>query len=120
MKKDPIDVLLDYYVEHMPKTVYLMKNPDRYPVVEKAVREIAEMAQVCDSDAKIEIEPDELTGSSLCLTITSNLFVIDEIDKFCAALKEADTFEACPLTNGNVSISMTFEDAWIPAPPKTK
>lgn len=117
-KKDEIDELLAFYEEHMPKTVYLMKNPDRYPIIENAVKEISEMARACDADAKIKIYPDDLTGSTLCLEITSSLFVIDVIDKFCDALKVANTFEACPLTTGDVSVSMTFQDAWIPAPPK--
>lgn len=120
MKRDRIDELLDYYVEHMPTTVYLVKNTDRYSIIEKAVREIAEMALLYDNSAKIEIRPDELTGTTLCLYITSSLFVIDEIDKFCVSLKAADTFEACPLTTGDISVSLTFKDAWMPAPPKQK
>ena len=112
-----IEDLLDYYVAHMPKSVYLMKNKDRYPIIEKAVKEIGDMALLCDKDAKIDIHPDALTGCTLCMDITTDLFVIDYIDKFCAALKEASTFEACPLTDGRLSVSMTFKDAWVPAPP---
>jgi len=113
-----IDDLLDYYVEHMPEKVYLMKNPDRYPAIEKAVKEIAEMALICDAEATIDIHPDSLTGSTLCLAITSDIFAIDCIDKFCKSLKEATTFEACAKTNGMLSVSMTFQDAWIPVPPQ--
>ena len=113
-RKDPIDVLLKSYEALMPETAYLKKNPNRYPEVEKAVREIASLALDCDSEAKIEIKPDELTGSSLCLTIVSNLIVIDEIDKFCTSLAKADNFEVCPRTDGTVSLGMCFENAWIP------
>lgn len=120
MNKDIIDALLDEYVKLMPKTAYLMKNPDRYPEVEKAAREIADMALTCDGDAKIEMIPDKLTGSSLCLRITADLFTVDMIDKFCEALKKANTFETNALTNGQVQIGMTFEDAWIPASPSNK
>lgn len=118
MKSDKIDELLDYYVEHMPSTVYLVKNGNRYPIIEKAVREITEMALLYDSNAKIDIRPDELTGTTLCLYITSSLFVIDEIDKFCSSLKTANTFEVCALTTGDISVSLTFKDAWVAAPPK--
>lgn len=117
MNKDIIDTLLDEYLRLMPKTVYLMRNPNRYPEVEKAAREIADMALACDGDAKIEMVPDELTGSSLCLRITADLFSIDMIDKFCDALKVANTFESNALLNGKVQIGITFEDAWLPAPP---
>ncbi len=116
MKNDSINLLLEEYVRLMPKTSYLMKNPDRYPVVEKATHEIANITLKCDEDAKIEIYPDELTGSSLCLKITADIIVMDMIDKFCEALKVADTFETGALTNSQVFIAMTFEDAWIPAP----
>ena len=115
-----IDTLLEYYVQHMPKTVYLVKNKQRYPVIEKAVKEIGEMALAVDDGAKIKIEPDELTGTTLCMYITTNLFVVDMIDKFCELLKEATTFEVCPLTNGMLSVSLTFQDAWVPASPNTQ
>lgn len=118
MKNDSINLLLEEYVRLMPKTAYLMKNPDKYPAVEKAAREIADMALKCDEDAKIEIYPDELTGSALCLKITADVIVMDMIDKFCEALKVADTFETGALTNGQVFMAITFEDAWIPAPPR--
>ena len=112
-----IDELLNYYEGLMPKKAYLMVNKERYPIIVKAVKEICDMASLCDKEAKVDIHPDPLTGTTLCLDITTNLFVIDYIDKFCAALKEATTFEACPLTNGMLSVSMTFQKAWVPAPP---
>ena len=115
---DQIDKLLESYVKLMPKTVYLVKNKDKYPTIEKAVREISDMALSIDNEAKIKIKPDELTGTTMCLTITTNVFVVDMIDKFCDLLKEASTFEACPLTNGMLSVSITFQDAWVPAPTK--
>ena len=114
-RKDPIDALLETYEALMPETAYLKKNPLRFPMIENAVREIASLALDCDSNAQIEIKPDDLTGSSLCLTIISNLIVIDEIDKFCKALAKANNFEVCPRTDGPVSLGMCFEDAWIPA-----
>ncbi len=114
MKKDPIDILLDAYMRLMPSTAYLKKNPDRYCEVEQAIKEIAQLATDCDSNAKIEIKPDELTGSSLCLTVVSSLIVIDEIDKFCTALAKADSFEVCPRTDGTISLGICFENAWVP------
>lgn len=117
MKKfDVLDELLACYKKHMPKTAYLMKNPDRYSEVEKAVKAISDFALAIDSNAQVEAKPDELTGSSLCLEITTDLIVVDEIDKFCSAISKADTFEVCPLTNGKIFFGLTFEDAWIPAP----
>lgn len=117
MKKfDVLDELLAFYKKHMPKTAYLMKNPARYHEVEKAVEEISDFVLSIDSNAKVEAKPDNLTGSSLCFEITTDLIVVDEIDKFCVALSKADTFEASPLTNGKIFFALTFEDTWIPAP----
>lgn len=118
MSYSKIDDLLKRYLELMPKTVYLVKNQARYSIIEKAVREIADMALLYDSSAKIEIKPDELTGTTLCLFITSSLFVIEQIDKFCASLKVANTFEVCALKSGDISISLTFQNAWEAAQPK--
>lgn len=118
MKKiDVIDVLIDLYKKYMPETVYLIENPSRYSEAEKAVEIISDLALAIDSTAKIEAKPDDLTGTSLCLEIITDLIVIDELDKFCSALKKADTFEVSPLTNGKIFFGLTFENTWIPAPP---
>lgn len=110
-----IEKLLKYYEEHMPRTVYLKKNKDKYQIIEKSVRELAEIAKTYDEDSVITIKPDELTGTTLCLDIETSLLAIDSVDKICEALKIADTLEICPLLNGNVSVAMTFQDAWVPA-----
>lgn len=121
MKKfDVIDALLAFYRKHMPETVYLMKNPERYPKIEKAVEEISSLVLAFDNKAKVKIAPDTLTGSSLCLSFTTNLIVIDEIDKFCSFLSEADTIEICPLKNGQIDLGLTFKNTWIPAPTHRK
>ena len=112
--KDPIDALLEAYKKLMPKTAYLMKNPERYLEVEEAVKEISKLALDCDEGAKIEAIPDDLTGTSLCLTITTNLIVIEEIDTFCSALAKANNFEVCPMVDGSVSLGICFENVWIP------
>lgn len=117
MKKfDSLNKLLAFYKMHMPKTSYLIKNPDRYPEVEKAVKEINDFALSIDNPAKVVAKPDDLTGSSLCLEITTNLIVVEEIDKLCSLLIKADTIEVHPFKNGKITLGLTFEDAWIPAP----
>ena len=114
---DTIDMLLNVYKKLMPETVYLVKNKERYPNIEKTVKAISDMVFNIDEEAMIKVSPDELTGTSLCMEIVTNLFVIDDIDEFCEVLKEATTFEATPFTNGKLHIGFTFEDAWLPAPP---
>ncbi len=115
MKKiDFLDELISFYNKHMPKKVCLMKNPDRYHEVKKAVDKISDFILVGDSDAKISVKPDELTGTSLCLEITTDMIVVDATDKFCDAISKVDTFEFYPLTNGKIFFGISFEDVWMP------
>ncbi len=116
MQNFSLDQLLETYKAFMPKTVYLMKNKKRYDDIVKAVCEIASCAVDVDSDAKVKIFPDDLTGTSLCLQITASLVVIDLLDKFCSALKKASNLEVYPRTDGLIGLGVVFEDAFVPAP----
>lgn len=114
---DVVDQLLETYKALMPKTVYLVKNKKRYDEIVKAICEIASCAVEVDSDAKVRISPDALTGSSLCLEVTASLIVVDLLDKFCSALKKANNFEVYPRTDGLLNFNIVFEDAFVAAPP---
>lgn len=114
---DVVDQLLETYKSLMPKTVYLVKNKQRYDEVVKAICEIASCAVDADRSAKVKISPDPLTGSSLCLEVTASLIVVDLLDKFCSALKKANNFEVLPRTDGFIEFNVVFEDAFVPAPP---
>lgn len=114
---DVVDQLLETYKSLMPKTVYLVKNKQRYDEVVKSICEITSCAVFADRSAKVKISPDPLTGSSLCLEVTASLIVVDLLDKFCAALKKANNFEVLPRTDGLIEFNVVFEDAFVPAPP---
>lgn len=114
---DVVDQFLETYKALMPKTVYLVKNKGRYDEVVKAICEIAAFAVDADSDAKVKVSPDPLTGSSLCLQVTASYIVIDLLDKFCAAIKKASNFEICARTDGLIEFNVVFEDAFVAAPP---
>ena len=121
MKKiDPIDTILALYKKYMPETVYLLKNPDRYPDTMKAVKELSDFVLSIDENAKITATPDDLIGDALCVEITTDLIVVSEIDKLCSLLSKADTLEVNPLTNGKIEVALSFEKVWIPAPPAKK
>ncbi|MGN1103414.1 MAG: hypothetical protein ACI4QI_00930 [Candidatus Coproplasma sp.] len=117
---DSLDQLIDVYKKLMPKTVYLMKNKDRYDNAVKAISEITACAVDADQNAKVIVQPDPLTGTSLCLEIVSSLVVVDMIDKFCSALKQADNFEICPRTDGLIVFGVSFNNAFVPAPPHSE
>lgn len=117
-KFDLVDEFLEFYKTFMPKTVYLMKNKERYDEAVKAICEIAACVVEVDSGAKVKIAPDPLLGSDLCLEITASLIVVDLIDKFCSALNKADNLEVYPRTDGLLGFNVSFREAFIPAPPK--
>lgn len=117
---DSLTELIEIYDKVMPEKVCLMKNPERYHVVANAVSKIGKMAISHDKDSKIEITRDDLTGSSVCMSIITDLFVVEDINGFCDALREANTFEANPRTDGKIQIGLVFEDVWRPAPPSSK
>ena len=114
---DEINQLLETYKSLMPKTVYLVKNKNRYEEVEKAICEIVSCAVEADSESMVSISPDPLTGSALCLEITTSLIIVDLLDKFCTALKKASNFEVYPRIDGLIGFNVVFQDAFVAAPP---
>ena len=117
-KQDEIDALLSFYEEHMPKTVYLMRNKGRYEEIVKAMDDIKKFIETIESDATFEISKDELIGTSLALEVTCTLLSMTEVDQFCDAIKKADSIDITPKTDGNLSVIFGFNDAYVPAPPK--
>ena len=117
-KKDGIDALLAKLEELLPETAVFVKNKERYDEAQQAIREISDFVWQTDKNAKINVFPDELIGSSLCVEIIASLVVIEMVDKFCDALRKADNFEIYPREDGNIALGLVFEDAWVPAPPR--
>lgn len=113
-----VDQLVDYLKRYMPKTAVLVKNKGRYEEIMQAIEEISSFAWAISPDASISVAPDELTGSFMTMDIVTDLIVIDQIDKFCAAIKKANNFEVCARTDGKLSFSVVFHDAFVPAPPR--
>ena len=114
---DEIDTILSVLMSHMPQTVYLVKNKQRYAEVEDAIKAIANFVWSVDESAKITAEPDELTGTSICVEVTAGLVVIDMVDKFCEVLQKANNFEIFPKDDGKIGLGIVFEGAFEPAPP---
>lgn len=116
--KDNLDYFIDYLKEHLPKTAILTKDHERYNEVRQAMQEIRSLLQETNNDVIIKVVPDELTGTSLCLEIISDLIVIDRMDKFSSILRKADNFEIFQRTDGNIGIGIVFEHVFQPAIPK--
>lgn len=117
MENKELKRIIEFYRDYMPKNVVLVKNQPRHTEVENAIREIANLVLSSDEQAKITIQPDELTGSSLTVEIITDLLVIDIVDKFCDALRFADNFEVFPKPNGKIGLGIVFENVFKAAPP---
>ena len=115
-KKDGIDVLLEIYEEHMPETVYLTRNKGRYEEIVKAMDDIKKFIETIESSATFKISKDELDGTSLALEVTCTLLSMTEVDLFCNAIKKADSIDIMPLTDGNLSVTFGFKNAYVSAP----
>lgn len=118
-KMDEIDKLISFYEEHMPKTVYLQRNGKRYDEIVEAMRSIQDFIATIEDSATYKVSKDELIGTSLSLDVVCTLLSLTEVDQFCDAIKKADSIDITPLTDGSLSIIFGFNDAYIPAPPRT-
>lgn len=116
-KKDEIDALLKAYEAHMPKTVHLMRNKGRYEEIVNAMDDITKFIKTIENNATFEISKDELLGTSLAFEITCSLLSMTEVDQFCNAIKKADCIDIVPKTDGTLSVTLGFNDAYVPAPP---
>jgi hypothetical protein len=111
--------LCDFITSTRPPEAHLVKNGKRYDEAMDAIQAICKFA--IDSNPKgttISTNQDVLTGPALEVEIISNLTVFKDMEKFCAALSKADTFEVCSLTDGRYSMGISFEDAYDLAPPE--
>ncbi|MCL2255841.1 MAG: hypothetical protein FWC11_03165 [Firmicutes bacterium] len=65
----------------------------------------------------ISLKQDDLLGTALDIEIITDVAIIDDLETFCNALRKADVYETCSLTNGKHSIGISFEDVFDFAPP---
>lgn len=114
---DSLDKFVEYLEEIIPDTTYLTKNKKRYDEVKEAIQQIADFAWGVDESADIDVKPDEITGTCMLMTIRTNIFIVDEMDKFCKALQKADTIDAAALDDGRISLGLTFENVFELLPP---
>jgi hypothetical protein len=116
-----VDKFLDWFKENRPATVYLVKNKKRYDEVMKAVEDITTFAVESNpKGTKIVVDPDELTGMSICFEIISNIVVFEDMKKFCEAAMKASNMDIHSRTDDKVSISFVFPNVFEPALPAKK
>lgn len=120
MKIDPIDEILSMIDELMPETVYLTRNPERYDKVMDAVRDIKSYIESITDDVSFAVEPDKLLGNMLGLEIITPSISFSDVCKLRELVGEVDTIDIEPTADGDVAITLGFNNVWIPAPPAKK
>ena len=121
MKNDKdLQKLFDFYEKHMPETAILVKNADRYEKAKQAVQDIADFVWESDPSATIDIQPDQIVGTSACMTVVATEIIFGDLKKFCTAISEGKNFEIYPSTDGKLSFNVVFDNLYSPASPHKK
>ena len=118
--QDPIEALLSLYRAKMPKTVYLMRNEPRYSAVKHEIDGFVKTVLAEDPDAEVMVEPDELTGSSISVSVITDLLVLSDTHSLLPLFALADNIEVCARTDGRCYFDLSFQNCYKPAPAHVK
>ena len=113
---DLIKLLISDYERRLPPTVYLVRNGERYQQVIDAMQAIQRFISSVEEDARFEIVKEELIGTTLSLEVKCSVLCMTEVDKFCSAIKKADSIDIVPLSNGTLEVIFSFKNAYTTAP----
>lgn len=107
------NMILKELANLLPKEYVTVINPPRYL---EALKTVEKLTKLFENDAHMIVDTylDPLVGTSLCVSIQTNMISITKMDAFCEALSHADTFSIDALTNRDFEIGLTFEDVAIP------
>lgn len=106
-------------LRRLPKQAMLMADPKRYAEAVKSANAIAAAVKQDYPEAEVKLEFDQLTGSSLLLTIITEGANIYDIKKFCEAIAPTDTMDIEPRNDGKVEIGFLYKKVRRSMPPIT-
>ncbi len=109
--------LLHLLDAHLPETVYLMKNGNRYNEAMNDLLALQTYLLRSDREARCRVTTDELLGTMLVLEAECPLLALGESKEFCALLARADCLDVLPTERGTLCFSIGYRDAFRPAPP---
>ena len=93
----------------LPDTYISVLDFRRYAEVTSAIARIIKFITDETDVHCIESYFDELLGTTLILSITTDIITISEVQEFCNALSVADTVEITPVSSGAFSVEITFQ-----------
>lgn len=101
----------------VPKNAVTMLNIPKYADAIRSVTQIVKFVKEDFPEAEAKIDFDELTGTTLLLTIITEGVNIYAIKDFCEALSSASTMDIVPLNDGRVQVGFTYRKVKVPVPP---
>lgn len=113
---DAAESLIEFLKESTAQRMTMLNAP-RYSQAVRSIAQIVRFVKEDCPDAKVEIAFDDLTGTSLCLTIIADELNIYKIKDFCVAIECADTMCVIPRLDSTIEIGFTYEGAQIPVKP---
>lgn len=96
----------------MPENVKVEPNGERFNEVMNTIEKLKNHALLYDEGTTFEISQDALNPTTLCFSIITSLFVIQEMEQYWDIAKHANCVDAAVLEDGNMEISFSFQKAW--------
>lgn len=103
------DLFLEAGRKAMERERVMTFNPTRLAQWQNGCRALALLAEKSSAEAKITTELDDF----LCMgtvSIETDDFTVTNVSKLLEALKDATTFEVYPLLNGNIRLSVSYNN----------
>ena len=96
-----------------PKVTYLAPIKERKTAVIDSIKTIVSMVLHNDENAKFSVSPDDLTGTSVDLSIITEYVEFHPIPEFVEAVKVATTYEVLPAEEeGKVEINFSYNGVY--------
>ncbi len=117
---DLFELLNDLYQRYMPETVYLVKNQPRHEEAMRSLWRLISFVTQEDETAEVSFSKNELIGTSLALDIKTYCFATTNVQELCDLLKQVDSLDVVPLTDGRVCLTVGFDNVYKPYEPNEK
>lgn len=101
----------------IPKNTVTMLDIPKYADAIRSITQIIKFVKEDFPEAEANIAFDELTGTTLILTIVTEGVNVYAVKDFCSALSVASTMDIVPLNDGKVQIGFAYRKVKIPVPP---
>lgn len=101
------------FMNSLPKSTIKMLNVERYRQMLQTAAKLTDLLKASYMEGEINIEVDQIFNIG-SINIELNSLEINNTDVFAELIREADNFEVCSLTNGNVELNIVFQSVLKP------